>query len=97
MPDISSIGPGSPEPLNRTSTNASFRENGALQEKTAVNSQADRVELSDHARFLDRLRQFPEVRMDRIERIRQAIDDGSYETDEKIEVAIDRLVEELIR
>jgi flagellar biosynthesis anti-sigma factor FlgM len=96
MPDISSIGHGPLEPVNRTSTTSSFRENGAPQNHRTDGPQADRVELSDRARFLDRLRQFPEVRMDRIERVRQAIAEGTYETEEKLEVAIDRLVEELI-
>jgi flagellar biosynthesis anti-sigma factor FlgM len=96
MPDISSIGHGPLEPLNRASTTSSFRQNGAPQSDRTDRPQTDRVELSDRAKFLDRLRQFPEVRMDRVERVRQAIAEGTYETDDKLEVVIDRLVEELI-
>ncbi|UCD74696.1 MAG: flagellar biosynthesis anti-sigma factor FlgM [Phycisphaerales bacterium] len=96
MPDISSIGHGPPEPLNRAASLAAFRENGFVEGEHGDRTPADRVELSDHARFLDRIRQFPEVRTDRIENVRQAIADGTYETDEVLEIVIDRLAEELI-
>lgn len=54
----------------------------------------DRVELSDFARYLDQLRRLPEVRIDRVTHVRQAIADGVYETEEKIAAAIERLAED---
>jgi negative regulator of flagellin synthesis FlgM len=55
---------------------------------------SDRVELSAHARLLDRLLQLPDVRMELVETVRQAIRDGTYETPEKLEAAVDRLLEQ---
>jgi negative regulator of flagellin synthesis FlgM len=56
----------------------------------------DRVELSDRARWLDRLRQLPEVRTELVETVRQSIVDGTYETPEKIGIAVEHLLEELV-
>jgi anti-sigma28 factor (negative regulator of flagellin synthesis) len=52
------------------------------------------VEVSDVARFLDELRRLPSVRLDRIESIRQAIEAGAYETEQKLDTALDRLLSE---
>jgi negative regulator of flagellin synthesis FlgM len=54
------------------------------------------VELSDHARFLDELRRLPDVRSDRVEEVRQAIAEGAYETDGRLERAIDRLIQDFL-
>lgn len=55
----------------------------------------DRVELSDHARFMDSLRRMPPVRMDRVEAARAAILDGTYEQPEVLDIAVTRLLEDL--
>jgi flagellar biosynthesis anti-sigma factor FlgM len=54
----------------------------------------DRIELSDHARLLDRLRQMPDVRQDRVDRIRAAIARGGYDNDARLNSAIERLIEQ---
>lgn len=54
----------------------------------------DRVELSDFARYLDQLNRLPEARIDRVAHIRQAIAEDVYETDEKVDAAIERLAED---
>jgi negative regulator of flagellin synthesis FlgM len=54
----------------------------------------DRVEVSDFARHLDTLLNLPDVRFERIASVRQAIADGSYDTEDKIDVAIERMLEE---
>lgn len=55
----------------------------------------DTVEISDLAAFLSRLSELPEDRARRIVSIRNAILDGSYVTDEKLDIATDRLIDEL--
>jgi negative regulator of flagellin synthesis FlgM len=55
----------------------------------------DRVELSDHARFMEKLRSMPPVRADKIAQIRAEIEAGTYESDEKLATAMDRLLEDL--
>ncbi|MFM9098305.1 MAG: flagellar biosynthesis anti-sigma factor FlgM [Phycisphaerales bacterium] len=55
----------------------------------------DRVELSEHARHLDAVRALPDVRMAKVEAIRQAIASGTYESPEKLQSAIDGLLRDL--
>lgn len=56
---------------------------------------ADRVEISTAAQLVDRVRDLPEIRADRVAQIRAAIADGTYETDEKIDAAVERLLDEI--
>ena len=56
----------------------------------------DRVQLSDQAQFLSKIADLPEVRQDLIDRVKAAIQDGTYETEDKINTAIDNLVEEIV-
>lgn len=55
----------------------------------------DRVEVSDVARYLAKLREVPAVRQELVDRVRSEIEAGAYESPEKIEKAIDELVEDL--
>lgn len=55
----------------------------------------DEIEISDAARLVDQVRQMPEIRQDKIDKIRAQIADGTYETDEKLEIAIGRLLDEI--
>jgi len=54
----------------------------------------DQVEVSPLAQYLRRLQELPSMRVDVIERVRADIDKGVYETPEKVDAAIDRLIEE---
>lgn len=53
----------------------------------------DTVEISALAAFLGRLSELPEDRARRIVNIRNAIIDGTYETEDKLDIATDRLLE----
>ena len=55
----------------------------------------DELQISDAARLVEQARQVPEVRQDRIEAIRAKIAEGTYETDEKLEIAVERLLDEI--
>lgn len=57
----------------------------------------DRVEISELAGFLSRLSELPESDARRIVRIRQEILDGTYETADKLDVAAERLLEDISR
>jgi len=89
MPDIAPLGPSigiSPvSPMARTSPLAARSD--APRE--------DRVEISDHARHLDRLRSLPDVRASKVEAIRASIADGTYDTPERMKVALQRLLDDL--
>lgn len=56
---------------------------------------ADQVELSRAATYLSKLLNSPEVRHDLVDRVRQEIDSGSYETPEKVEALLDELIADL--
>ena len=57
-------------------------------------ARADRVEISDRARFLEKLSRLPEVRAEKIDAVRKGIAEGVYDSDEKLRAAVDRLLEE---
>ncbi len=65
-------------------------------EKTDVGGRVgDRAEISEEAQLLARLAEVPDVRMEKVEELRELITTGRYESREKIEKAVDRLLEEL--
>ena len=89
MQEISSISSGGTGPVNRATLNgrATAAElNGVANVTDAANNKtinptSDRVELSGQA--------------ERIAALRQQIQDGNYSTEDKLNVAIDRMLEEI--
>jgi flagellar biosynthesis anti-sigma factor FlgM len=79
-----------PGAISASSANGAARLHPTTQDHLGT----DRVELSDQARLLDRMRQMSDVRQDRIDRVRAAIARGGYETDAKINHALERLIQE---
>jgi negative regulator of flagellin synthesis FlgM len=55
----------------------------------------DQLEISPLAQLLDGIGQIGDVRFDKVNEIRAQIASGSYESPEKLELALDRLLEEL--
>ena len=95
MAEIPSIGPGSVGPINRAAAlAAAYKNTEGLQPRSE--QLGDRVELSRHALLLDRLRQLPDVRAELVDEVRDAIEGGTYETDEKLTAAIQGLVRDLL-
>lgn len=62
---------------------------------TAIQRGADEVELSTTARLMNRLDQISGVRDDVVSRVRQEIEAGTYDADAKLDLAIERLAEDL--
>jgi negative regulator of flagellin synthesis FlgM len=60
-----------------------------------ANTPRDHVEISPLGQMLDGISRLPEIRHERVEEIRQQIAAGIYETPEKLELALDRLLDEL--
>jgi hypothetical protein len=56
----------------------------------------DTVDLSERARLLDALRSRPDYRPDVISRVRGEIEAGSYLTDEKLDTALDALIDDVL-
>jgi len=56
---------------------------------------ADQLDISPEADMISRVHELPDVRADRVAEIRQQIEAGTYETAEKMDVAVGRLLDEL--
>jgi len=88
------IGPAhlhGPSPINpphtsRVSKPAQVEQGGPIQ---------DELQISDAGRLLERIHEMPEVRQDRVAQIRAQIANGTYETPEKLEIALERLLDEI--
>ncbi len=99
MPDIGNIGSSSGfsglSAVSRSVTDSVTRNATAtVEEQSSRSDTRDRVEVSDHARYLATLRSMPPIRADKVAQIKAQVEDGTYETDEKLAVAIDRLLAE---
>jgi negative regulator of flagellin synthesis FlgM len=56
---------------------------------------ADQLDISREADLVSRVRDLPDIRADRVAQIRAAIADGVYETDDKLDIALGRLLQEI--
>jgi negative regulator of flagellin synthesis FlgM len=66
-----------------------------LTETGAATPGSDRVEISELAAFLSRLAELPEDRARKVVEVRQQIANGTYETSEKLDQAVERLAKDL--
>jgi negative regulator of flagellin synthesis FlgM len=55
----------------------------------------DELNLSDTAQMIDQVRQAPDIRQDRVTALRSQIANGTYETHDKLDVAVNRLLDEI--
>lgn len=90
-----SISPiGSNSPITRLQGSKATTE---IQGSQDVNhsSATDTVEISDAARYLGYLKNLPDVREDKVKAMRDAIASGKFETPDRIDGTVDRLMQEL--
>lgn len=92
MSDISPISRPNAAAVNG-SAQAGNRVHGTA---AAANRPADSVELSQAARYLSQLSENAPVREDLVARIRAQIANGTYETDDKINAALDAMTDDLV-
>ena len=55
----------------------------------------DEVEISQHGQLLSQLSSLPDVREDKVASVREAIAKGDYESDEKVDLTIEAVLEDL--
>lgn len=55
----------------------------------------DQVELSNTAQLLSKIGDLPDVRQDLVDRVKASIADGTYESDDKTDAAIDSLLDDI--
>jgi negative regulator of flagellin synthesis FlgM len=62
---------------------------------TGSMTEVDKLDISPEADLASRISGMPEMRLDRVAEIRAQIASGAYETDAKLDVALDRLLDEI--
>jgi negative regulator of flagellin synthesis FlgM len=84
-------GPQGPQPI--------YPRLASISVEASSNAQAaaprDQVEISQLGLVLDGIHRLPEIRHEKVEAIREQIAAGTYETPEKLERALDNLMNEL--
>jgi negative regulator of flagellin synthesis FlgM len=55
----------------------------------------DQLDISPEADFVAQARELPEIREDRVAALRAQIEAGTYETPEKLEIALSRMLDEI--
>ena len=55
----------------------------------------DELDISREAELMSRMSELPEIRADKVAELKAAIEAGTYETTEKLEGAVDRILDEL--
>jgi negative regulator of flagellin synthesis FlgM len=56
---------------------------------------ADTLEISSEGMFVEQTKNLPEMRMDRVAALRAQIANGTYETPDKLDLALENLLDEL--
>ncbi len=55
----------------------------------------DELQLSEAGQLISKAHELPDIRWDRVNQIRAQIAKGTYETDDKLRIAIGRLLDEI--
>jgi len=55
----------------------------------------DTVQISDLARYLGEIKKLPDIRQNKVENVRTALANGTYETPQQLDVVAQKLQEEL--
>ncbi len=58
-------------------------------------AQTDRVDISEAAQRAAQIHEIPDIRADKVAAAKAAIAEGTYDTDAKMNVALDRLLDEI--
>jgi negative regulator of flagellin synthesis FlgM len=56
---------------------------------------SDHLDISEAGQIASRLADVPDIRADRVQELRSAILNGTYETEDKLSTALDRLLDEI--
>ena len=68
---------------------------GSTSGSTSSSSSTDELHLSDAGQLASQINDIPDVRQDRVNALRTAIQSGTYETTERLSGAVDRLLDEI--
>ena len=80
-----------PQPVNAPHrTNAS--QSTARPERVST---VDQLDISTEAELISRIHDVPDIRSDRVQEIKAQLASGAYETGDKLDIAIERLLDEI--
>jgi flagellar biosynthesis anti-sigma factor FlgM len=79
--------------INAPHHNARASQSAAAQGSSLA--QVDQLDISPEASFAAQAQDLPDVRQSRVAEIRAQIESGAYETDDKLEGALERLLDEI--
>ena len=88
---ISPIGPNTPI----TRLQGSKATDISQSSQDVGNTATDTVEISDSARYLGEIKKLPDIRESKVQNIRDLIAAGQFETPERINGTVDKLLQEL--
>ncbi len=92
MTNISAVESGSPGRV--ASAGDSIARIGPRTDTTLAPRSADRADISPMAHLLSKLRAMPEVRQELIDEVRAKIEQGGYDTPEKLDQAMNEMISE---
>lgn len=58
-------------------------------------SAGDEVQISAAGSFIDQARNLPEIRAEKVQKIRAALADGTYDVEAKLDLTVNRLLDEI--
>lgn len=100
MTDISYIGNNRPETNPLAHSRPADRVQGVPtspaepQAQDTTVTDGDRIEISDHARHLAAIKRLPDTRIDKIDAAREALEEGSLNSDDMLDKAIEIMISE---
>jgi anti-sigma28 factor (negative regulator of flagellin synthesis) len=67
----------------------------AAEQTTPLTAPRDELQISDVGRFVDQVHGLPEIRHDRVEQLRAALANGTYDVESKLDLSVSRLLDEI--
>ena len=66
----------------------------AAQPETKVEEGGDQVEISSIAQYMQKIAMMPEIRAGKVAQMKQALGEGNYEVESKLETTLDKFIQE---
>ncbi len=100
MADIGNIGPSVGSGLNTAGVRSPIdafarRSADSATSTTSRSASSDRVEVSEVARWLSEMDRLPAIRESKVAAAKAAIAAGTLDTDEKLNIALGRMIDEI--
>ena len=67
----------------------------ATEQASGLSAPRDELQISDVGRFVDQIHGLPEIRQDRVQDLRTALANGTYDIDSKLDLTVSRLLDEI--